>query len=129
MSHVLLVDDHIAFLHGLKLMIKEISDVESVDEAYSGEAFLELLCISEPDLVFLDIRMSGISGLEASRKALLLYPDLKIIVLTMYGEYKYLEESIATGVKGFLLKPPTLQQIRDAYFTVIQGGIYFPELN
>lgn len=127
MSKVLIVDDHAAFLKGLKLMVKEISEVEVVEEASSGETFLKTLEIVNPDLVFMDIRMSGISGLEASRTALKINPELKIIILTMYGEFKYLEEAMATGVRGFLLKPPTLQQIKDAYSSVISGGVYFPE--
>lgn len=128
MSYVLLVDDYKAFLHGLKLMVHEIPEVTIIKEASSGEQFLDLIRIAKPDLVFLDIRMPNINGIEAVREALQLYPDLKIIILTMYGEEQYLEEAKAAGVKGFMLKPPTLRQIREAYSEVIKGGEYFPEV-
>ena len=126
MSKVLIVDDHVAFSRGLRLMMKEIIEVDSIEEVRSGELFLKWLESSNTDLVFLDIRMPGISGIEASRQALKLYPDLKIIVLTMYGEHKYLEEAMETGVRGFILKPPGLSQLKEAYTTVMDGGFYFP---
>jgi len=128
MSYVILVDDYKAFLHGLKLMVHEIPEVTIISEARSGEQFLELIKIAKPDLVFLDIRMPNINGIEVVREALKLYPDLRIIILTMYGEEQYLDEAKAVGVKGFLLKPPTLRQIREAYSVVTEGGEYFPKV-
>lgn len=126
MSTVLIVDDHVAFSKGLRLMMKEIIDVDTIEELHSGEDFLIWLESSQADLVFIDIRMPGISGIEASRQALKLYPELKIIVLTMFGEYQYMEEAIETRARGFLLKPPGLSELKEAYTTVMNGGLYFP---
>lgn len=107
-------------------MMKEIIDVDTIEELHSGEDFLIWLESSQADLVFIDIRMPGISGIEASRQALKLYPELKIIVLTMFGEYQYMEEAIETRARGFLLKPPGLSELKEAYTTVMNGGLYFP---
>jgi len=129
MSHVILVDDYKAFLHGLKLMVHEIPQVTHINEASSGLQFLELIRDVKPDLVFLDIRMPDINGIEVVRNAIKLYPDIRIIILTMYGEDQYLDEARASGVKGFLLKPPSLSQIKEAYAVVTEGGEYFPDLS
>lgn len=129
MSHVILVDDYKAFLHGLKLMVHEIPEVTRISEARSGAQFLELIRGVKPDLVFLDIRMPDITGIEVVREALKLYPDIRIIILTMYGEDQYLDEARASGVKGFLLKPPSLRQIREAFAVVTKGGEYFPDFS
>lgn len=128
MSHVILVDDYKAFLHGLKLMVHEIPEVTLINEVRSGVQFLELIKDVKPDLVFLDIRMPDINGIEVVRKAIGLHADIRIIILTMFGEEQYLDEARASGVKGFLLKPPSLRQIREAYAVVTGGGEYFPDL-
>lgn len=128
MSHVILVDDYKAFLHGLKLMVHEIPEVTLINGVRSGVQFLELIKDVKPDLVFLDIRMPDINGIEVVRKAIELHADIRIIILTMFGEEQYLDEARASGVKGFLLKPPSLRQIREAYAVVTGGGEYFPDL-
>ena len=92
MSHIVLVDDYKAFLRGLKLMVQEIPEVTMINEAGNGVQFLELIRNTKPDLVFLDIRMPDINGIELAREAMILHPDIRIIILTMYGEEQYLDE-------------------------------------
>ena len=125
---IIIVDDHTTFRKGLKMIIQELPDVEVIAEASSGAQFLEILKSSVPDLAFIDIRMPGISGLEATRKALEHFPDIKIIIISMFGEVKYYEDAVSSGAKGFLLKPPTLLQIKSAYHDVMNGKTYFPAL-
>lgn len=122
------MDDYKAFLRGLKLMVQEIPEVTMINEAGNGVQFLELIRNTKPDLVFLDIRMPDINGIELAREAMILHPDIRIIILTMYGEEQYLDEARAAGVKGFLLKPPSLLQISEAYTAVMEGGEYFPDI-
>jgi len=128
-TKIILVDDHSTFRKGLKLIIQEIPNVEVVAEASTGQQFLDILQTQVPDLAFIDIRMQGMSGLEAARQALELFPDMKIIMLSMFGEVKYYEDSFSTGASGFLLKPPTLVQIQTAYDAVMKGETYFPSLS
>ena len=126
MSKVLIVDDHLAFRRGLHLMLEEINEVTEVAECETGLQFLDQFEEIAPDLVFMDIRMPGISGIEASAKALKQNPDLRIIVLTMFGEEKYLKEAMEAGVMGFITKPPSLSQFKEAYQTVMQNAPFFP---
>lgn len=127
-TKIILVDDHSTFRKGLKMIIQEIPDVEVVAEASTGLQFLDILKTQVPDLAFIDIRMQGMSGLEAARQALELFPDMKIIMLSMFGEVKYYEDAFSSGASGFLLKPPTLFQIQTAYNAVMKGETYFPSM-
>lgn len=126
MSKVLIVDDHTAFRKGLNLMIQEIPEVKEVVELVDGEQFLNTIDKILPDVIFMDIRLPGISGMDAAVLALKQNPQLRIIFLTMFGEEKYYRDAMNAGAKGFILKPPTLLQLKDAYQTVMQGRVYFP---
>lgn len=126
MSKILICDDHVPFRNGLNMMLQEIPQVNEIFEVSDGKQFLNTLTHFSPDLVFLDIRMPEISGIEATISALKDNPKLKIIILTMFGEEKYLKGAIKAGAKGFILKPPTLVQIKEAYQVVMNGGAYFP---
>lgn len=128
MSKVLIVDDHISFRSGLKLMLGEIDGIKEIVEVPDGEKFLDLLAGELPDIVFLDIRLPGISGIEAASAAIKKYPRLRIIMLTMFSEEKYLKDAMEAGAKGFIQKPPTLFQLREAYNTVINDYHYYPAL-
>lgn len=126
MTKILIVDDHLAFRRGLHLLLKELPEEVEITEMESGTQFIEELDNISPDLVFMDIRMPGISGIEAATMALKTRPELRIIILTMFGEEKYLKEAMDAGVKGFTIKPPTLSQLKEAFQTVMQNEIYFP---
>lgn len=126
MSKILICEDHIPFRKGLNMMLQEIPDVSEICEVSDGKQFLNTLDHFSPDLVFLDIRMPIISGIEATISALKNNPELKVIFLTMFGEEKYLKGAIYAGAKGFILKPPSLHQIKEAYQVVMNGGRYFP---
>lgn len=126
MIKIIIVDDHSAFRQGLHLMIGEVSSEIEIYEMESGAQFIEELEFISPDLVFMDIRMPGISGIEAADIALKKRPELRIIILTMFGEGKYLKAARDVGVKGFLIKPPSLFQLKEAFARVMDDEFYFP---
>ncbi|MFP4288215.1 MAG: response regulator transcription factor [Bacteroidales bacterium] len=105
MAHkIIIVDDHFIFRNGLKDLLAEIPDVEILGEASSGEEFLEMLGKVKPDMVFMDIKMPGMNGIETTKKALEIAPDLRILALSMFGENEYVEEMLQAGAMGYLLK-------------------------
>ena len=122
---VVLVDDHKLFRKGLRMLIDTLSRFEVAGEASNGVEFINMLDQNKPDIVMLDIAMPEMDGIEAARLALLKYPDLKIITLSMFGEQDYYFKMFDAGVKGFLLKNSDFTEVRMALETVMEGGNYF----
>jgi len=124
---IVLVDDHGLFRDGLKTIIDTFDNYEVVAEASNGVEFLKLLDYITPDIVFLDISMPVMDGLTAISLALEKQPNLKIIVLSMYGEEEYYHKMSNAGAKGFLLKDSTIEEVQSALEAVSQGGHYFSQ--
>jgi DNA-binding NarL/FixJ family response regulator len=124
---IIIVDDHFIFRSGLKELLSEIPGVEVVGEAENGDEFLKLIESIYPDLVFMDIKMPGISGIETTRKALEIYPDLKILALSMFGESDYVEEMLQAGAIGYLLKNIGKTELLKAIENISEGKGYFSD--
>ena len=125
---VVLVDDHRLFRDGLRQLLSSDERFRVVGEAASGEGFLELEA-DRADVVFMDIDMPGMGGVEATRRALEGWPELKVIALSMHGEQEFYMPMIEAGAKGFLLKNSEFAEVAAATQKVAAGGTYFsPEL-
>ena len=122
---VLIVDDHKLFRKGLRLLVETLDQFEVTGEASNGIEFLEFIDHSRPDVVFLDIAMPEMDGIEAARIALARYPDLRIITLSMFGEQDYYFKMVDAGVRGFLLKNSDVTEVRHALQAIVEGGNYF----
>lgn len=121
MHKIVLVDDHKLFRDGLKLLLNNTGKTTVVAEASNGKEFMEILKNHKDDIVFMDIQMPEMNGIEATREALKLYPDVKIIALTMFGEDEYYYQMIEAGVKGFLLKDTNMDEVMEAIELVARG--------
>jgi len=124
---ILLVDDHTLFRNGLKMLLDTLPGYEVTGEASNGKDFLDLITKNDYDIVFLDIEMPEINGIDAARKAIEHKPELKIITLSMYGDEEYYDQMVDAGAKGFLLKNTNLLEVRTAIDTVMSGGNYFSQ--
>ena len=122
---LILVDDHQIFRQGLKTILELGGIAHVIGEASNGFEFLELLSKELPDLVFMDIDMPGMNGMQASQKALERYPDLKIIVLSMFSDEEYYYKMVDLGVKGFILKTSGSSDIEQGIKDVLLGKSYF----
>lgn len=124
---VILVDDHQLFRQGLKsiLTVENIADI--IGEASNGIEFINLLSQLEPDLVIMDIDMPKMNGIEATKKALEILPDLKIIVFTMFGDYEYYQIMNGLGIKAFMLKSSGINELEKLITDVMIGGNNLPE--
>ncbi len=124
-SKIIIVDDHLLFREGMKLLIEKEGMGQVIAEAENGQVFLDLLVDTKPDLVLMDIEMPIMNGLEATLKAKALRPDLKILVLTMLSEKDNYTEMINAGAMGFVLKTSGKQELERAVKRVISGESYF----
>jgi DNA-binding NarL/FixJ family response regulator len=124
---VMIVEDHTIFREGMKRVISEMQDMELVGEAENGAVFLQLLKKTVPDIVLMDIQMPVMDGIEATEKALKLFPSLKILVLSMFGEEEYVYSMVDRGVSGFILKTAGLMDFERAMKKVLEGQQYYSE--
>ncbi len=129
MTKVFIVDDHEIFRNGLKLVFSKNKEIEIVGEAESGEDFLQKMETVEFDVVLMDIKMPGINGIEATKRAIDKNPNLKVLVLSTFGEEEFLHQIINVGAKGFSLKNVDKQTLFDAINLINNNQNYFsPEL-
>jgi len=118
---VFLVDDHQLFREGLKLLLSNISFIGEIKEASNGQEFLDALGSGIPDIVFMDIEMPVLNGIETTRAAIEQFPDIRIIALSMYGDEEYFTKMINLGVKGFILKNSGIQEVENAIINVLSN--------
>jgi DNA-binding NarL/FixJ family response regulator len=125
---ILLVDDHKLFREGLRLLLKNIPLVNEIYETANGKEFLEFLQKGlMPDIVFMDIDMPELNGIDATCKAIHLYPELKVIGLSMYSDEDFYTNMIEAGAKGFILKNSGIHDVEAAIEHVIDGKSYFSQ--
>jgi DNA-binding NarL/FixJ family response regulator len=122
---IIIVDDHLIFRQGLKAIInfEEIGLV--IGEATNGRDFIELLSSLKPDLVLMDIDMPQMNGFEATRKALDILPNLKIIAFTVFSENEYSQKMMEIGAMGFIQKSSGFYELENAIKVVLRGERYF----
>ena len=127
----LIVDDHPVTREGLRTLL-ELSGEEVVvvvGEAGSGEEAVAQVVQLEPDVVFMDVRMPGMSGIEATKKIRSANPETKIILITIDESRGAISEAIQAGVSGYLLKDASSEALVDAARQAVEGrAVIHPQL-
>lgn len=111
MTSVLIVDDAPAVRDSLHRLVRGLPDVESVSMASSGEEALARHASERPDLVLLDVRMPGMSGLECARRLLQVDPTVRIVMLTANDDPQTVATAVANGAAGYINKEATRIEI------------------
>jgi len=124
---LVIVDDHKLFRDGLKLLLKTQPFIKEILEASNGEEFIQMLPGCKPDIVMMDIAMPQMNGIDATKRAIELVPDIKIIALSMYADEEYYSNMIAAGAKAFLLKNSDIEEVQNAITSVVEGKSYFSQ--
>jgi DNA-binding NarL/FixJ family response regulator len=125
MIKIILADDHKIFRESLRKLLEAEKIAEVIAEAGDGKQLLELLVIHDPDLVIMDISMPIMDGIETSKKAMEMKPDLKILTLSSFGDEKYYYKMVEAGVKGFVIKNSGISELEHAISEVSSGGSWF----
>lgn len=121
MIHVLIADDEALMRAGLGLILANAPDVEVTAEADNGPAAVRACQEHEVDVALLDIRMPGGDGLVATREIARLSPRTNVVVLTTFGEDRYVAEAMRSGATGFLLKDTGPADLVHAVRTAARG--------
>ena len=120
---VFVVDDHYVVCEGLKRMLEQEEDLCVVGDANSGEDALQRLRVTPADVVLLDARLTGMDGIETLCRLKGESPDLRVIMLTSYGD-EFLGPAIEAGADGFLLKRGNRAEMVRAIHEVANGGVH-----
>ena len=123
---VLIVDDHVAIRVGLTSMLEAQGGIEVIGAAASGAEALVSLTVRIPDIMLIDLRMHGMSGLSLIQEVRHRYPTVHMMVLTSYDTDEDIYTAVRAGVQGYLLKDAPEQELLDAIFAVYAGRRYFP---
>jgi two-component system invasion response regulator UvrY len=121
---VLVVDDHDLVRTGISRMLADISGLQVIGQADSGEDAIRKARELKPDVVLMDVKMPGIGGLEATRKLLRSYPDLKVIAVTICEEDPFPTRLLQAGAAGYLTKGAALEEMVQAIRMVFGGQRY-----
>ena len=122
---IVIAEDHDVSLFGLVTLFKNKSDIEIVGTAKNGMEVLKILESKEADIVITDISMPGMDGIELAEQLKNDYPDIKVIVFTMYLENWFIEQLLKHGAKGFVAKNSKINELIDAVYHVRGGRNYY----
>ncbi len=123
---VLLVDDHALLRSGLKLLLEAQPDIRVIGEASRGDEAVERVSETCPDVILMDLSMSGMNGLQAIALIKQQFPQCRILVLTMHDDEEYLRQSLAAGASGYILKQAADSELLSALRSVHRGEVFLP---
>ncbi|MBQ0712107.1 MAG: response regulator [Porticoccus sp.] len=124
MKTVLVVDDHDLIRLGICRLLSELPDITVVAQAACGEEAIAQVRQLKPNIVFMDIRMPGIGGLEATQRILSHYPETKIIVISAFNDDVYPMTLLKAGAAGYITKNADTEEIKTAIDSVLSGKVY-----
>lgn len=121
---VLIVDDHQLMIEGLKPLLEDEDGIGKVFGANSMEEAMQLLEPQQVEVILMDVNMPGISGIEATKRIKALYPNIKIIALTMHEDIAIITKMIKAGASGYILKRTNMIEVVEAIKIVHNNGRY-----
>ena len=121
---VILADDHPIVRAGIRDALKELPGVEVVGEANDGREAIELVKSHSPDVVFMDISMPGLNGLDATERIVKAFPQVRVIILSRHENEEYYWRALQVGASGYLLKKAAIAELKAALQRVAAGEIY-----
>jgi DNA-binding NarL/FixJ family response regulator len=129
MAHikVAIADDHKIFRSGVINTLIPYDNISFIFEADDGLHLLQIMETQQPDVILMDLKMPNMDGIEATIKVKEKYPDVKIIILTMYEDDNFIVHLVENGANAYLLKNAEPEEIYEAICTTFEKGFYFNE--
>lgn len=126
---ILLAEDHKTVREGIKLLVNAQPDMEVIGEADDGETAIAEVQRLDPDLIIMDVSMPRLNGLKATKKLRSMGSDVKILTLSRHTDDGYLQQLLAAGANGYVLKQSAPNHLIAAIREIAQGNAYLdPEL-
>ena len=122
---VLLVDDHNIVRQGLKALLLAEGDITILAEAQGGREAVQLASQLRPEVVIMDLAMPLLNGCEATRQIIKALPNVRVVVLSSYGDDEHIQSAIAAGAAAYLLKQTAATDLVKAIREVKKGNAYF----
>ena len=120
-TRILLVDDHPLVREGLRARLAQTPGLEVVGEAGDAEQAFARVSMLRPDLVLMDVGMKQVSGIELTGRLRAQYPELRVLMLSMYDNPEHVHRALAAGAMGYVLKEAPAEEIVDAILAVAAG--------
>ncbi|GGF91603.1 response regulator transcription factor [Paenibacillus abyssi] len=121
---VLIADDHQLFREGLKRILNMEDDLEVIGECGNGIQVLEFCNLQKPEVVLMDINMPVENGVIATERLRDIFPDVKVIILSIHDDESYVFETLRKGASGYLLKDMEAEELVNAIRSVVNGYAY-----
>jgi len=121
MIRVLVCDDQAVVCDGLEMILNADPDIEVVGTAYDGAEAVEKVMHLHPQVVLMDLKMPGMNGIQATREIHQKAPQVKVLVLTTFGEDEWVFDAIRSGASGYLLKGTPRQELLKAIKGTAEG--------
>ncbi len=125
MINIFVVDDHQIFRDGLRLLVESTEDMAIIGEAESGAGVIEQLADLQPDLILMDIHMPGENGIDVTRRIKEQYPDMTVLMLTMFEDDKSVFAAMRAGASGYVLKGIKHNEMLQTLRVAATGGAVF----
>jgi DNA-binding NarL/FixJ family response regulator len=119
-----IADDHKIFRKGVILSLRQYTNISFVFEAENGEELLKELETTQPDVVLMDLRMPGKDGIETTKEVSKRFPDVKVLILTMFEDERFVSHLMENGANGYMLKNADPAEIKKAIMEVMARGYY-----
>lgn len=121
---VAIADDHKLFRKGVILSLRQHTNISFIIEAENGDELLTKIAEETPDVVLMDLRMPTKDGIETTKEVNRRYPDIRILILTMYEDERFVAHLMENGANGYLLKNADPNEIKKAIMEVMVRGYY-----
>ncbi len=125
MIKIIIADDHQLFIEGVRSLVDSMENIEIIAELSNGQEVLDTIHENPCDLILMDINMPIVDGIEATKQIKKSYPQVKILMLTMFSSRDYIEKLLKAGADGYLLKNTDAKELKLAIETVVNGDSYF----
>jgi DNA-binding NarL/FixJ family response regulator len=125
---IAIADDYKIYRDGLKVGLSADENLDVMMEADNGEDLLKGLENQSPDVIIMDLKMPFMDGMEATKAVRKKYPAIKVLVVTMYEDDKFIIHLMENGANGYLLKNAEPDEIRKSIYAVHENGYYFNDL-